>query len=1223
MNIGGSSRVAGGEPLEVIRAEIFSAERLEQHARSLAATQRVTARPVAAPSLIARLHDNRRALLEAHRTIASAIAQGDAITPAAEWLVDNYHVVEAQIRQIDDDLPPGYYRQLPKLADGPLAGYPRVLGVAWAFVAHTDSRFDAHLLSRFVAAYQSVQPLTIGELWAIAITLRIVLVENLRRAADVIASGRVTRQQADRLADRLLGVGPRAAEPNAIILQELSGMSLSPAFAVQLLHRLRDQDPDATPALTWIEDRLAAAGTTADAIVHDEHLRQGASSVTVRNIITSMRTISAVDWPDLVEGVSLVDAVLGKDSDFGRMDFPTRERYRTAIEEIARGSRLTELEVAHCAMRAASAGETPRERDPGYPLIGGGRRQLEAAAGYRAGRRAWFRRVITAAGIHGYIAGIALLSAIFFAWPLVALSRAGTGAWMLGVLAACGIVLAVDAAMALVNGSITSRLGARILPALALKDGVPANLRTLVVVPTILTTRKTLAAHLEHLEIHHLASLDGDLCFALLSDWADAAEERVSGDDLLLNDAVEGIARLNRRYGPAPAGERFLLLHRRRLWNPAQRVWMGWERKRGKLHELNRLLRGAVDTSFMATGGRAPGVPPGVRYVITLDADTRLPRDAVRRLVGKMAHPLNAPRFDDRSGRVLDGYAVLQPRIAPSLPVGSEGSAYQRLVSSASGIDPYASAVSDVYQDLCGEGSYVGKGIYDVDAFEAALADRVPDNTLLSHDLFEGIFARAGLVSDIELVDEYPARYDVAAARAHRWARGDWQLLPWVLGRRAAGNDRHRSRIPLLGRWKMVDNLRRTLVAPASILALVAGWTLPLPSAAVWTAFVVVALAIPNLPPVLAGLLPGRSGISRRSHFRALFADARLALARTSLLLTLLAHQAWSMSDAIGRTLFRLFVSHRNLLEWVTAAQAQVSERLDLAGFFRRMAGAVAIGIAVLALVVAGYATAALAVPFALLWILSPAVARRVSRPSRVAEDPPVSGVDARALELIARRAWGYFDTFVTAADNDLPPDNFQEDPRPVVAHRTSPTNIGLYLLSIVSARDFGWIGMLDAVERLEKTLAAMGRMERFHGHFYNWYDTQDLRPLEPRYISSVDSGNLAAHLITLANACEEMADRDATEPPASGDHPPASAGQLGHRLATLATTARASARRCVSISCSIRSASCSRSVIRCRKALSTRVATICSHPRPASPVSWRLQTATCPRATGFASGAP
>jgi cyclic beta-1,2-glucan synthetase len=1131
--IGGARRVAVSESAEVIRAEIFSAERLEQHAESLAIAQQVTARPVAVRPLIARLRDNRRALLEAHRAIAKAIAQGGASTPAAEWLVDNYHVVEAQIRQVGDDLPPGYYRQLPKLAEGPLAGYPRVLGVAWAFVAHTDSRFDAQLLSRFVGAYQRVQPLTIGELWAIAITLRIVLIENLRRAADLIASRRAIRQQADRLADRLLGSGTRDAEPMAEVLHELNGVSLSPAFVVQLLQRLRDQDPGATPALVWLEDRLAAAGTTADAVVHDEHQRQGASSVTVRNIITSMRTISAVDWADLFEGVSLVDAVLREDSDFGQMDFPTRDRYRAAIEELARGSKLTELQIAHHAVQAASAGVTARERDPGYPLIGRGRRALEAVIGYRAGMRTWSARVTAAAGIRGYIAAVGLLSAIIIAWPLVAVARAGGSTWTLGALAVCGFVLAVDAAMALVNGSITSRLGARVLPALELKEGVPAQLRTLVVVPTILTTRETLAGHLEHLEIHHLASLDGDLCFALLSDWADASAERVEGDDALLEDAVEGIARLNRQYGPAPGGERFLLLHRRRFWNAAEGTWMGWERKRGKLHELNRLLRGAADTSFMATGGRPPSVPDGVRYVVTLDADTRLPRDAVRRLVGKMAHPLNAPRFDPRSGRVTEGYAVLQPRIAPSLPVGREGSAYQRLVSSASGIDPYASAVSDVYQDLCGEGSYVGKGIYDVDAFEAALADRVPENALLSHDLFEGIFARAGLVSDIELVDEYPARYDVAAARAHRWARGDWQLLPWVFGRGFAGHDAHRSSIPLLGRWKMVDNLRRTLVAPASVLALVVGWTLPLQSAALWTGFVVVALAIPTLPPVLSGLLPGRRGISRRSHFRALFADARLALSRTSLLLSLLAHQAWSMSDAIGRTVFRLFVSHRSLLEWVTAAQSQVSERLDLAGFYRRMAGAVVIGSVVIGLGVAGYVSAPLAVPFGLLWILSPALARRVSRPSRVAEDPSVSEVDGRALRLIARRAWRYFDTFVTAADNDLPPDNFQEDPQPVVAHRTSPTNIGLYLLSIVTARDLGWLGTLDAVERLEATLAAMGRMERCRGHFYNWYDTQDLRPLEPRYVSSVDSGNLAAHLITLATACDEMSVQQAIEPQA------------------------------------------------------------------------------------------
>ena len=366
---------SASESVELIRAEIFSAERLEQHAESLAAAQGVAARPGAVRPLTARLHDNRRALLDAHRAIAKAIGQGGAITPAAEWLVDNYHVVEAQIRQIDDDLPPGYYRQLPKLADGPLAGYPRVFGLAWAFVAHTDSRFDAHLLSRFVAAYQRVQPLTIGELWAIAITLRIVLVENLRRAAEQIASRRAVRQQADRLADRLLGVDPTLAEPLAVVLREWDDEPLPTAFAVQLLQRLRDQDPEVTPALAWLEGRLSASGTTADAVVRDEHQRQGASSVTVRNVITSMRSISAIDWADLFESVSLVDAVLQSDTSFGQMDFPTRDRYRQAIEELARGSKHTEIEIARRAVqvcarrqhaaRARSGLPADRRRSPG------------------------------------------------------------------------------------------------------------------------------------------------------------------------------------------------------------------------------------------------------------------------------------------------------------------------------------------------------------------------------------------------------------------------------------------------------------------------------------------------------------------------------------------------------------------------------------------------------------------------------------------------------------------------------------------------------------------------------------------------------------------------------------------------------------------------------------------------------------------------------------------
>jgi cyclic beta-1,2-glucan glucanotransferase len=1122
------------DSLKPVREELFGLERLEEHARSLARAQPVTTKPTRGHPLASRLADNAVVLLNAYRVNARAIDEGRAITPAAEWLVDNYHLVERQIREIRSDLPPGYYRQLPKLSDGPFRGYPRVFGVTWAFVAHTDSRFDPDVLCCFVRAYQSAQPLTIGELWAVAITMRIALVENLRRLAERIVLGRAARQEADDLANRLLGVGGSPAEPVSAVLAQYDRASLQDAFAVQLIHRLRDQDPRITPALTWLDERLAAQGTTADAVVRDEHQRQGAANVTVRNIITSMRLISDVDWTELFERVSLVDEALAVDHGFSDMDFPTRNLYRSAIEELARGSKRPEIEIARKVVLAAGAaasegseGDMDRRADPGYHLLARGRHAFEDSLGYRPPLRAWLPRLNRSLGISGYLGAIIVVAVALLALPLSVATASGvSGAW-LGLLCLLGVVPAVDAAVALVNRSVGQNFGATVLPALELRDGVPSQLRTMVAVPTMLTTRAAIEEQVERLEIHHLASPEGDLHYALLSDWRDGATEHVEGDEDLLAAAAEGIAQLNHRYGPAPGGVRFLLLHRRRVWNAGEGHWIGWERKRGKLHELNRLLRGASDTTFMEWRGQPPTVPADVRYVITLDADTRLPRDAVRRLIGKMAHPLNRPRFDAIAGRIMEGHAVLQPRVTPSLPVGREGSLFQRVFSSMGGIDPYAGAVSDVYQDLFGEGSYTGKGIYDLDAFEAALAGRVPDSTLLSHDLFEGVFARAGLASDIEVVEEFPARYDVAALRNHRWARGDWQLLPWIFGRgpRTEG-DPQCAAVPAIGRWKMLDNLRRTLSAPAAVLALLAGLSLPLEAALVWTVFILWTIALPTLIPALGAIVPNRPRVTIRSHLRALGGDFRLALIQTVLLITFLAHQAWLMGDAIGRTLVRLLVTRRHLLEWVPAAQATISPRLDLLGFYRRMTGSVAIGVvAVPFALLAGQGNWAPAGAFAALWIASPAIARWASRSPSAAGRLTVSEADSRALRLAARRTWRFFETFVTSADHMLPPDNFQEDPAPVLAHRTSPTNLGLYLLSVVTARDFGWVGTIDAIERLEATLSTMTGMARYRGHFYNWYDTQDLRPLDPQYVSSVDSGNLAAHLITLANACREWRD--------------------------------------------------------------------------------------------------
>ncbi|HYM27755.1 MAG TPA: protein ndvB, partial [Steroidobacteraceae bacterium] len=556
------------------------------------------------------------------------------------------------------------------------------------------------------------------------------------------------------------------------------------------------------------------AGTTSDELVRREHQLRGATNVTVRNIITSMGLISDVDWAALFESVSLVDEELRSQGVFADMDFSTRNLYRNAVEQLGRGTALGEPDIARRAQAAAvsavATGEDkPRRTDAGYHLVGNGRRAFERSIGYRT-RGLTLRRRFVRAGISGYVVSVAATAAIGLLPPLLGLWLCGIDGWPLAGMALAGLLPAIDSALLLVNRLLTGGFGATLIPGLALREGVPADLRTMVVVPTLLTSAAAIEEQIERLEVHYLSNPAGAIHFALLSDWTDAPAESMPGDGELLAAARAGIERLNRRHPRDSGIDRFFLLHRSRGWNAVQHQWIGWERKRGKLHELNHLLRGSTETTFLDAA--AHKLPADVRYVVTLDSDTRLPRDTVVRLVGKMAHPLNQPRIDAALGRVVEGYGVLQPRVTPSLPVGTEGSLFQRIFSSNSGIDPYASAVSDVYQDLYGEGSYSGKGIYDIDAFETALKGRVPESTMLSHDLFEGIFARAGLASDIEVVEEFPARYDVAAARQHRWARGDWQLLPWMLGLVTAGETRARADyLSAIGFWKMFDNLRRTL----------------------------------------------------------------------------------------------------------------------------------------------------------------------------------------------------------------------------------------------------------------------------------------------------------------------------------------------------------------------------------------------------------------------------
>lgn len=1108
-----------------IREEMFSVERLEQYAQVLAAEHKIVYKKGRA-HLLPRLDDNGRKLVAAYRALVEAIRSGRTISPAAEWLVDNFHIIEEQLREIREDLPKRYYYELPKLAEGEFKDYPRIYSVAVSLIAHTDSRLETNTLRRFIAAYQRVAPLTIGELWAIAITLRLALVENLRRLATHIIRAREEREQADRFADKVLELAAR--QPAALIplINDRLGKreQISRSFVVQLAQRLREQDPSVMPVTEWVEKRLARKGTSIEQIIHSEHQRQAATQVTIGNIITSMRLLSTLDWQDFFEGVSLIDPLLGKDpaGAYSEMEFTSRDRYRHVVERISKRTRVSELEIGAAAIELAGQQRRSDENHDfrshvGYYLVDAGLPELEAMFAYRPRLVEKLRRWCLRRPTFAYLGMLTSLTLMIIAVLLLALHQAG-GSWQLvAVTFLLAVIPASDLALSILNWDITQLLEPRLLPRMKTAKGIGENAHTMVVIPAIFATEASVENLLEKLEVHFLANQDEHIYYGLLGDFTDADAEELPEDSGLLDAALNGIDALNKRYSKEQP-LRFHFFHRHRRWNPGEGKWMGRERKRGKLHEFNRLLRGARDTSFMVrTADEA--LLTKVRFVITLDADTQLPRDVARKLVGTALHPLNRARQDPAVNRVTGGYGILQPRVSISLQSASS-SRFARIFSGNTGIDPYTTAVSDVYQDLFGEGNYTGKGLYDVDAFESTLAERVPENALLSHDLFESLFARAALVTDIELLDDHPTHYDTYAKRQHRWTRGDWQLVRWLFPTVPDSHGRKvRNTLPLISRWKIVDNLRRSLVAPSLFLWLLAAWISFPGSPIFWSLFIILAIAFPVYLHVTTSLLIHPRGIPWTSHFWSMWGDIRTNTAQVALSITLLPHQAYLMTDAIVRTLYRKLISHRNLLEWVTAAQAESTARHDLAAFLRFMLPAVLLALVAAALIVV-YRLDSLQFTglFLVAWVISPLIAYWVSCPTAA---PPriMVGDDLRFARVVARRTWRFFETFVGAEDNWLPPDNFQEDPKPIVAHRTSPTNIGVFLLSTLTAHDFGYISSLEFVERQELTFATLGKLTKLHGHFFNWYDTKTLQPLMPVYISTVDSGNLAGHLISLKQA--------------------------------------------------------------------------------------------------------
>lgn len=1125
-----------------INSAILSPAEVEKHAVAVARSHVTKKGAKHSDWLASRVSKDYRYIYDTYKRMNHDISQGFPVPPAVEWLLDNFYIIEEQAKDIYRNLLRQNCCRLPVLKSGYLKGYPRIYAIASELVTHTDGNIDEKTLVNFVKSYQTQSLLSVAELWALPVMLRAALIRNIRYICEAVNESQNQRHKADELVNVINSDKDKDYdEMLAAYKQKFKDLdTIDSTFAVHLLRKLRDRDNGASLLLQYLEGKLIEQNSSTEAIASSEHQVQAARKVSIGNSIVSLKSISTMDWMEIFESLSQVERILRQDPSgvYGLMDFESRDYYRRVVEKMAKRCRVSEtliaLKAVECASEALeSANSKPEgaktenpECHVGYYLIGKGRKKLEQKIG-RRDRNLDTYVVDTRKRASCFFLGAIALITLLITVPFVYYAADKENYIGLAVILAAVVTLipASDIAIAIINFIVTHMFEPAVLPKLELKDGVPEEFSTMVIVPTLLPNEKRVAELLRQMETNYLANKEKNIYFALVGDFKDAESEELPEDSKIVNAALSGVRELNEKY--AKEGKTlFFFFHRHRQLNSVQGRWMGWERKRGAIIELNDLLRGSEKTSYSIMSCDVKEIPH-VKYVITLDADTLMPIGSAKKLIGAIAHPMNRAIVDKETGVVVEGYGLLQPRIDINI-TSANSTMYSKIFAGQGGIDPYTTAVSDVYQDLFREGIFTGKGIYELDVFQGILKDAIPENAVLSHDLLEGSYIRAGLVSDISLVDGYPARYNSSSMRLHRWVRGDWQLLPW-LGSKV--KDRHGNRrknpLSLISKWKILDNMRRSLINPSLFLLIILGVSIFPGNSLVWVGLALITAVFPTIMYLIGRLFAGGYQGSTGSGDSTVIRGFRASLYQSVLQIVFIAYQAYLMCDAISRTIIRVLFTRKNMLEWVTAADMEASLKNDLGSYWRRMCISPLAGIAVfiLAFMLSSEAVLISAI-LLVLWGTAPYTAYMIS----LKQEKGIAKLDRQdimELRRIARKTWRYFEDMVNAENNYLPPDNYQEDPPNGVAHRTSPTNIGLMLASTLCAWDLGYIGLKEMLKRLDDSVSVIEKLDKWQGHLYNWYDTLTLDVLRPAYVSTVDSGNFVGYLIVLAEGLKDLLSRN------------------------------------------------------------------------------------------------
>lgn len=1046
-----------------------------------------------------------------YKELNNLASYNENIQLSAEWLLDNSYTVKQSIGDIQKNLPASYFGELPFITDGPFKGAPALYPLVSKITAACDGKVTKENITLFLDAYQENKSLTMGELWAFPLILKIRLVECLVNLTKRILERVKENQLADFWANRILYSSRIDPEKLYSILSILSKEIPHPTtyFADQLMIQLTDTEAANTVLMEWLQRKV---GGNLHDIIQVEQSKQTLEQTSIANVISSLRRLEQINWQEIFEGVSLVEKILARDpaNQYTQMDFPTKDSYRHALEKLAKRKKISEESLANSTISLAESQTTPLKRHVGYYLLDEGKGALENAIGYRPGilekTTRWFKKRLDFAYLSICVLFTLLIATLF----LYEVDLQSMPLPIIGSLLILSLIPFSEIAIQLINYAIAHLIAPNLLPKMKYKE-VPEQYRTLIVIPNLLTSEKNIERELEKLEIHFLANTDPQIAFGMLSDFSDSEHENQEEDIRLLKIAKEGILYLNTKY----TGSRFYLFHRDRKLNNNENCWMGWERKRGKLENLNSFLKGNEDRNldnFLQEG--EPTYLAGVYYVLTADSDTQLPKNSIKRLIETLSHPLNVGYIDPLTKKLLRGYTLIQPRVSTNY-LSANATWFSKLFSDPSGIDPYVKSISDVYQDLFNEGVYHGKGLYDYKLFHQILSQRLPQNKILSHDLLEGSYVKVAFASDIEFYDSFPDYYALFAKRQQRWVRGDWQLISWLRSTvPSIDNTREKNPLSLINRWKIFDNLRRSLIPISALATLFLSWLTPLFLS--WTCLIFVVMSLPIILKII-----DLSWITATTKLNSIWSELFKGLIKTLVCFVLLPHQAWINASAISKALYRQYYSHQNLLQWSVSLSATARDHFICN--LQLSAIAIIAFFSILLLILYSNPGLALEIPILILWVLSPVVCTLLSFPYLRVDTSTINPISKKYLNLLARKTWRYFDDFVNEEAHYLPPDNYQEKLKIEVAYRTSPTNIGLYMMSAIGAYRFGYITPQSLIKRLSDTLKTLKTLERYEGHFLNWYDIKNISPLLPKYVSTVDSGNLLASFWATEEKCKQL----------------------------------------------------------------------------------------------------